>query len=290
MLTLLRVNLSLMHPRLLSTLILLDPVIQEASTGPPTTGGPSPVLASIFRKDLWPSRELAAASFGNNRFFQTWDNRVLEKWIEFGLRDLPTAIYPTVSTLQDGKRAVTLATPKHQEIFTFARPNFAGRDATGEPIINRITHVDWDPADTSAYPFYRPEMSATFRNLPYLRPSVLYVFGGESYMSSPELRKRKMQYTGTGLGGSGGAVEGRVKEVVLEGIGHLVAMEAVGACAEAAAMWFDQETKRWREEEEVFQMKWSNKKKQEKFMVDEEWMKRIGTKPQRSNSQVRNKL
>lgn len=109
-------------------------------------------------------------------------------------------------------------------------------------------------------------------------------------MSSPELRKMKMETTGTGLGGSGGAIEGRVKEVVLEGIGHLVAMEAVGACAEAAAMWFDQEVKRWREEEEDFQRKWSNKKKQERFMVDEEWINRIGAKPQRSNSQVRNKL
>lgn len=100
----------------------------------------------------------------------------------------------------------------------------------------------------------------------------------------------KMESTGTGLGGSGGAIEGRVKEVVLGGIGHLVAMEAVGACAEAAAMWFDQEIKRWREEEEDFQRKWSSKKKQEKFMVDEEWMTRIGTKPPRSNSQARNKL
>lgn len=290
MLTPLRVNISLIHPRLLSTLVLLDPVIQEASAGPPTTGGPQPALASTFRRDLWPSREVAATSFGNSKFYQAWDDRVLKKWIEFGLRDLPTAIYPDVSTSQDGQTGVTLTTPKHQEVFTFARPNYGGRDATGKHVINRTTHADYDPADPSAYPFYRPEPSATFRNLPFLRPSVLYVFGGESNMSTPEWRKRKTESTGTGLGGSGGAPDGRVKEVVLEGIGHLVAMEAVGACAEAAAMWFDQEVKRWRKEEEEFQKKWRNKKKQEKSMVDDEWMKRIGVKPRRPNAQTANKL
>ncbi|SLM37424.1 Alpha/Beta hydrolase fold [Lasallia pustulata] len=283
------VNLSLIHPRLLTSLVLLDPVIIEASKPPNQDKNPV-TLASTVRRDLWPSREVAAAWFGNSKFYQTWDARVLKKWIEFGLRDLPTAIYPSVSLSQDTKRAVTLTTPKHQEVFTFSRPNYAGQDATGKQIINRTTHADLDPADSYSFPFYRPEPRITFRNLPFLRPSVLYVFGGESDLSTPEFRKMKIERTGIGVGGSGGAQCGRVKEVVLEGIGHLVAMDAVGSCAEAAAMWFDQEMQRWRKEEEAFRREWSKKKKQDKFMIDEEWMKRIGAKPGRSNPGGLNKL
>ena len=289
----LRVNVSLIHPRLLSTLVLMDPGIQKASAGHPKEGGPPPAVLSTFRRDLWPSRDDAAASFGNSKFYQTWDDRVLKKWVEFGLRDLPTAVYPNISTSQDAKTAVTLTTPKHQEVFTFARPNYGGQGTDGKQITNRITHADLDPADPadpSSYPFYRPEPPTTFRNLPFLRPSVLYVFGGESNLSTPERRKMKMERTGIGIGGSGGVQDGRVKAVVLEGIGHLVAMEAVGACAEAAAIWFDQEIKRWRKEEEDFKREWSNKKKQEKFMIDEEWLKRIGAKPGRSNSEASTKL
>ena len=285
-----RVNLSLIHPRLLSTLVLLDPVIQEAPTGPPEDDGPTPPQASTFRRDLWASREIAAASFGRSKFYQTWDDRVFSKWIEFGLRDLPTAIYPEASTSQDGETAVTLTTPKHQEVFTFLRPNYGGQDATGKRVINRTTHADLDPAAPLTYPFYRPEPPTTLRNLPFLRPSVLYVFGGKSGLSTPELRKLKMERTGTGVGGSGGAQNGRVKEVVLEVVGHFVAMEAVGACADAAAGWIDQEMQRWGEEEEDFRTEWSKKKKQEKFMIDEEWKKRLGWRPVRLNSESPSKI
>ena len=268
----------------------MDPIIQEASRGPSKTRRPAHAILSTFRRDLWPSREVASASFGNSKFYQNWDDRVLKKWIEFGLRDLPTAIYPNASRSQDETTAVTLMTPKHQEVFTYGRPNYRAQGGSGKQTINRTTHADLDPADPSTYPCYRPEKLITFRNLPFLRPSVLYIFGGESESSPPEWRKTKLERTGTGVGGSGGAQAGRVKEVVLEGIGHLVAMEAVEACADAAAMWFDQELKRWRKEEEDFNREWSKKKKQEKFMLDEEWMKRIGAKSGRSNSRTSNKL
>lgn len=89
-------------------------------------------------------------------------------------------------------------------------------------------------------------------------------------MSPPQWRKEKMDRTGSGVGGSGGVKEGRVKEVVLERTGHLVAMEAVDACADAAATWLGQELKRWREEEDAFQQDWSRRPSRDKLVISEE--------------------
>jgi len=79
-------------------------------------------------------------------------------------------------------------------------------------------------------------------------------------------------------GGSGGAPEGRVKDIVLEGIGHLVAMEAVGACADGAADWISKELQRWRKEEEEFIAEWRSKPKLEKQTISEEWKTTIRSK------------
>ena len=92
-------------------------------------------------------------------------------------------------------------------------------------------------------------------------------------MSLPESRKEKMELTGSGIGGSGGVKEGRVKEVVLENIGHLVAMEAVDACADAVVAWLEVELKRWRREEDKHTQEWSRKPRKDKLVVSEEWKK-----------------
>jgi len=267
------VNLSLIHPRLLSTLVLMDPVIQKFASNPT---GPSPAQASTYRRDLWPSREAAAATFKKSKFYQTWDDRVLQRWVTHGLRELPSPIYPDDSSKQGQDRQVTLSTTKHQEVFTFLRPNFIGLRDGEKAIVDRSTHADLDPTGPNVYPFYRPEPLRTFHNLPYLRPSVLYIFGGKSPMSQLPHRKEKMDSTGTGVGGSGGTKEGRVREVVLEEIGHLVAMEAVEACADAATSWIGKEMGRWRDEERKFREEWSKKGILEKQVVSEEWKRMIG--------------
>lgn len=41
--------------------------------------------------------------------------------MKYGLRKVPTAIYPDPSKVEGGSNAVTLATTKHQEVFTFWR-------------------------------------------------------------------------------------------------------------------------------------------------------------------------
>lgn len=290
-------QLCLMHPRLIHTLILLDPVIQRE-----TTQLENPNLSmrehhiaqttqlSTYRRDLWPSRQAAADGFRRSPFYQAWDPRVFERWVQYGLRDLPTAIHPLNEAAsadpESSPRPVTLTTTLHQEVFTFSRPNYYHK--AGEPI-NRVTHPDLNPAQFGSAPFYRPEPARIFAQLAHLRPSVLYIFGGKSNMSGPEMRADKLEHTGTGVGGSGGVEAGRVREVCLEGKGHLVAQEAVHECADAAAGWLRTELKRWHKEDEAFRAEWSKKSKIEKLTVDAEWRKHVPRPERKAQKPVVNK-
>lgn len=152
-------TLSLIHPRLLSKLVLIDPVIMDYEPSESNL-----VRASTFRTDLWPSKADAEKSFRKSKFYQSWDSRVFDRWMKFGIREVPTAIHQS-NSMKDEK-AVTLTTTKHQEVFSFFRPNFRGRQVSGEDTLNRTTHPDLDLRSKVHYPFYRPE--------PYvLRPSIL---------------------------------------------------------------------------------------------------------------------
>ncbi|KAJ3846005.1 Alpha/beta hydrolase family-domain-containing protein [Lentinula lateritia] len=60
------------------------------------------------RRDIWNSRTDAKTYFAQRLPWITWDRRVLDKYVEYGLRELPTAIYPK-------KTGVTLCTPRQTE-------------------------------------------------------------------------------------------------------------------------------------------------------------------------------
>ncbi|EAW24908.1 putative toxin biosynthesis protein [Aspergillus fischeri NRRL 181] len=276
-------QLSLMHPRLIHSLVLLDPVIQRQTTQlePRPLFKDQLVIAkttqlSTYRRDKWPSRKAAAEAFKKNPFYQTWDARVLDRWIKYGLRDLPTAVHPLddTATSQGSDRPVTLTTTLHQEVFTFSRPNYDGPPGKNVPI-NRVTHPDLNPKHVGSFPFYRPEPSRIFAQLEHLRPSVLYIFAGKSDMCLPEMMADKMKNTGTGLGGSGGAAEGRVRDVYLENYGHLLAQEAPSECGEAASRWLGKELERWRAEEQAFRDQWSKKSKIERVTIDSRWKEHV---------------
>ncbi|KAK4997962.1 hypothetical protein LTR66_002739, partial [Elasticomyces elasticus] len=184
-------NLSLMHPRLFSTLVLIDPVIQRLAS---PEGNFAPAAASVLRRDRWPSRTQAAKAFKRSKFYQTWDPRVLDLWIKHGLRDLPTQIHPEVtassilpalsadpasatqSPQASAEKDVTLTTTKHQEVFTFLRPvTLPTYNNSAEPLPMSVTHWDYNP-ETHGNLAYRPEVVRTFYDLAFLRPSVLYIF------------------------------------------------------------------------------------------------------------------
>ncbi|KAL8682207.1 MAG: hypothetical protein Q9186_001745 [Xanthomendoza sp. 1 TL-2023] len=274
-------NLALIHPRLLSGLILIDPVIEIPTARPRNTAASLLTQLSTFRRDHWSSREEAAASFRKSQYYQSWDERVLNRWLDVGLRETPTPLYPEAG--DDSKtRSVTLLTPKHQEVFTFLRPNYGGKDSDGRMVLDRSINPDLDLEAGETYPFYRPEPPSTFKRLPYVRPPVLYMFAGKSDLSAPELREQRMSTTGVGVGGSGGAAEGRVQQVLFEHAGHLIPMEIVEESANAAAEWLAQEMERWLQQEEAFRAKWNNRTRAEKQTVSEEWKQKVGGDPRAS--------
>jgi pimeloyl-ACP methyl ester carboxylesterase len=263
------VNLSFLHPRLLRTLVLIDPVIQLYASVPEHVG-PSPARLSTFRRDEWPSREAAATSFKASKFYQQWDPRVLDRWIKYGLRDMPTATNPA----EPGTKQVTLTTPKHQEVFTFLRPAYDRQGNDNKE--DRQANPDIDPDMPSLGNFYRAEGPRTYLRIGELRPSALYVFGGESDIGKPEGAEAKVPMTGIAPGGSGGEKEGRVKGITYEGIGHLIAMEAVDRLAEDSAQWIGQEMQRWRDEQAELERSWRSQPRRERQMVDELWKEKIG--------------
>lgn len=259
-----------MHPSLFVGLILIDPVIQR--------GNPSRkyALPSTYRRDIWPSRRDAMKKFQSSAFYQAWDPRVLEKWVEFGLRDLPTNEHP--SSQDPNERAVTLTTPKSQELFTFLRPSYIDK-RSGLQIGNPSDEMH--PDDIDEFPFYRPEPSHIFRRLPEVKPGVLYLFGESSDLSSPDARRAKMERTGTGVGGSGGAVHGRVHENILP-CGHLVPMELPKDSAKSCAHFIDTALASWNFENSQYQKAWANTPPDERNKIDKQWESHMGPLPKRT--------
>ena len=281
-------NLSFMHPRLFRTLVLIDPVIQRHASVPEDVG-PSPARLSTFRRDVWPSREAAAKSFQASKFYQAWDPRVLDRWIKYGLRDMPTAVHPADSH-GIGAPQVTLTTPKHQEVFMFLRPTY--NEHGDIALDDRKELPDIDPSMPTFGNFYRSEGPATFNRIGELRPSVLYVFGAESYIGRPDGAETKVPLTGIKPGGSGGVALGRVKGITYEKIGHLIAMEAVDRLAEDSAEWIDKEIQRWSKEQDEMRQ-WRSRPRLERQMVDELWKEKVGgpmVKPKSSGDGGKPKL
>ncbi|KAH6970330.1 Alpha/beta hydrolase family-domain-containing protein [Fusarium avenaceum] len=255
-------NLAFLHPRLLTSLVLLEPVISNYSSLPDRTV-PGPANISMSRREVWPSRKEAAAAFSRSPFFGTWNPRVLERWIKYGVTDVPE------------KDEVKLTTTKHHEVFNFLRPSWDAYDDEGKkllrpelvPDLNPSLHPRWP-----TYPFYRPEGPDTVARLPHLRPSVLYIFGGKSNVSPLELQEEKMTLTGSGVGGSGGQTKGRVKKVVGKDNSHLMPMEDPLFCARVATQWIKAEVDRWRVDDLRYE-NWTTKHAEDKTTLSEEHKK-----------------
>ena len=86
----------------------------------------------------------------------------------------------------------------------------------------------------------------------------------------------KLEQTGIGIGGSGGIKEGRVKDVLLKGGGHLIPMEAVDDSADHIANWLGQELQRWWEEEAEWKKVRESRGTTENVVVNDEWIRHMG--------------
>lgn len=260
-----------MHPSLFEGLVLIDPVIQRENPGRKYAE------ASTYRRDIWPSRQQAIEKFQTSPFYQAWDPRVFAKWIQYGLRDLPTPLYPI--TEETGPSAVTLTTTKAQELFYYMRPSYID-ERSGHPRGYPGEEMHPDDVDKT-YPFYRPEPAWMFRRLPELKPAVLYLFGDKSDLSSPTARREKVGSTGTGVGGSGGAARGLVQEVILP-CGHMVPMERVRESAEASASFIAARLSAWELKVSRFREAWERVPHLDQVSVDRQWEREIGALPKRS--------
>ena len=217
----------MMHPRLLSTLVLIEPVMMDE-----ISGTPSPVLQSTVRRDIWETRVKAESYLG--KAFKSWEPRALDRLIEYGLRETPTALYNSKQIQILASGSVTLKTTKHQEAWGYIQLNM---DRQGDPGFNRLLLPDWDPTVALPRISNHPEPLIAMKALPYLWSSVLYVFGSKSSLYTREEQEKKIKRTGIGAGGRGGAMEDMVKGHVLQGSGHLLIFEQPAETARVATDW-----------------------------------------------------
>lgn len=245
-----RIHLSLLHPRLLTSLIVLEPVMGKSVED---CEGTSFVRQLAPAPDTWNSMDEALAFA--KRIYRNWDPRVFNRWVKYGYRQLPTSLYRELpNSTSTASRPVALTTSKHNVLCTYLRPNFNGfignvTEIGSVPFTGGLKESERakEPKDINIFFPYEP--IKTFNDLTHLRPHVLYIFGDRSPVSKPLYRKEKVERTGTGLGGSGGAAVGNVKEVVIQKAGHLVVMEQVEKCADAAASWIQDEMRSWIKEQ-----------------------------------------
>ncbi|OKO99013.1 hypothetical protein PENSUB_8930 [Penicillium subrubescens] len=197
------------------------------------------------RRDLWESRDAAEATL--RKSLRKWDPRVVDRYLKFGIRSVPTRLYNKETNPDLPDSAMTLTTTRHQESWSYTIPNLEPESAG----LDRLLLADWDPKTERPLSFGRPECWSCMRNLPYLRPSVLWVFGGRSYLSPPEAQDSKVRSTGTGVGGSGGADQGMVKKVVFEDASHTLVFEQIDQSADAAAEWVQSWFQGWLADEKL---------------------------------------
>ncbi|KAK4690197.1 hypothetical protein P7C71_g6530, partial [Lecanoromycetidae sp. Uapishka_2] len=276
------VNLSIMHPRLLTSLILIEPMIQKA---PPP--GPNAAMLSTLRRDIWPT-EAAARSLLGKKIFGSWEPRAFDRLIRYGLRKTPTAVYP------DSTDEFTLTTTKHQEAWTFLRSNFTPQQASGSEDqrterIDRLLIPDVNPTTAGPLLFHRAEAAITEANLPIVRPSVFYIFGGQSILSPPSGQKLKLETTGVGIGGSGGVKTGQVSSILFPRAGHLLPFERIAECAEAVSGWLGTRLAQFSADEAFIKEYDSGKSKRNMLVVSEKW-KRLVREPADARRPVKGKL
>ena len=181
---------------------------------------------------------------------------------------MPTPIYDPAKDSQIPLEAVTLTTTKYQEGWAFLIPNFEAKDAG----LDDLLLPDWVEEHRQSL-LSRPECWSAMTLLPLLRPSVLWVFGGESYLTLPGMHDAKMQTTGTGVGGNGGAVKGKVEKVVLEKGSHLLVFEEVAWCAEVASDWIERWFNRWLEEEKFWREYKNRKSDDDMLRFTDDWIR-----------------
>lgn len=206
-----------------------------------------------------------------NRFFKAWDSRALDNYLQYGLRETPTTLFPTGT--ESG--SVTLTTTKHQEAWSFLRSNFVSLADRHQA---RLVAPDLD-VENATHLFHRPEMVLTFENLPNVRPNVLWLFGALRSINTVASQAEKLARTGTGLGGNGGVEAGKVEKEVVQNGGHLLPFESVQKCASLLAPWLEKQIEDFKTVEKFLQYHDSGKSEHDMMNVSKLWLQNVRLKP-----------
>ncbi|KAF7294783.1 AB hydrolase-1 domain-containing protein [Mycena indigotica] len=152
----------IMEPRLFTSLMLIDPVIIRSTDPSTPPGHPSRTEAALSRRESWPSRQAASDSFKSNPFFASWDPRVLEAYIEYGL-------------VEGSDESVRLAMPALQEALNFEATSTSGAVWDLIPTIDPRIPLRWvvpgrpgepeigGPNSTQERVWLRPENASNVR-------------------------------------------------------------------------------------------------------------------------------
>ncbi|GKZ74257.1 hypothetical protein AnigIFM50267_011756 [Aspergillus niger] len=270
------VFLSLMHPRILQSLMLIEPYIIEKNTD---ADAPLLVHLTKHKRDVWPSR--AAAEEKARQYLRSWDPRVLERWFQWGYREVPTALYPKAGA-HDSETPVTLTTTKFQEAMIYARANPNRHKELGLQTENNGERLPEPPHDPLFFPdvmaglppgqqAYRPEPIVAGKLLPHLRPSALFLSGSSSPLFKSGLHTTMAERTGDSIGGSGGVRYGRVRHLWVEGAGHALPLEKVDLTASTLGEWIRTEMERWSTDERRIAAGWEDLSPGERSRFTKEW-------------------
>ncbi|EMC95709.1 hypothetical protein BAUCODRAFT_123010 [Baudoinia panamericana UAMH 10762] len=235
-------QLVLMHPRLLHSLVLLEPVIGKRTK---PCQGPRLTRAPTLRKDTALSR--ADAVHAAEKSLQSWDNR-------HGFRELPTVAVPenTIPGAQKGDGR----TPSIAKANRLPPPDIIGPAGT-------ITTC------------YRQEPVLATVGPRHVRPSILYVFGFRSLLSCPGRIEDKLTRTEFCARGSGGQKDGRVQAAINPVCAHLVSLVAVAQVAAAVVPWLMKEAAKWRADGRKVATGWAEKSLRKKTTVNDEWFSKV---------------
>lgn len=228
------------HQRLFTGMVLIEPVFETGfrfqSYGAARPRGDSQHRMSLQarRRDMWSSRDEAAAKLRRVPYYAVFDPRVFERVVKYDLRDMPTQQHP---------HAVILTTPKAQEVYSYARPDppFPGYEAAPDHKTR--------PENTVVVPgFYRGEVKHLKRVLPQILPSILYLWGTESDIGNSAYPQTVIDQTGVGDEGNGGTASGKVQSKYVRGAYHAIHLEMPRRVAEDIGQWLKMELEKWHEE------------------------------------------
>lgn len=190
-------------------------------------------FGASLRKYYWASRSLFEEYIKKSPVFKSLDPRVVNLYVEFSVRQLPTQLY---SSEEDHNDAVALKTTKNQESWPYCRSKL--EPSSPNPTVNEAEQLRHPEKIDVDYLLLRNESVLELLDLPRLRPHVLWLYGQNSNVNPAAIRAEKLATTSTCIDG-GGVGAGKVVEHVISGASHLLPLERIGACADLLADWME---------------------------------------------------